>query len=96
LGAGSEYGLLPYFLTRFFHLEAFGFLYATLYAASAIGSGIGPYAMGLAFDIAGSYRNALIAFEIASLGALALIAWLPPYAYAVDGSRASNQTRCPA
>lgn len=96
LGAGSEYGLLPYFLTRFFHLEAFGFLYATLYAASAIGSGIGPYIMGLAFDLAGSYKNALIAFEIASLGTLALIAGLPPYAYAVDGSRGSDRTRCPA
>ena len=42
LGAGSEYGLLPYFISRFFGLRAFGFLYATLYAASAIGSGIGP------------------------------------------------------
>ena len=87
LGAGSEYGLLPYFITRFFGLSAFGFLYATIYAASAVGSGIGPYAMGVAFDIAGSYRNALIGFEIASLGTLALIAWLPAYAYAVDGSR---------
>jgi MFS family permease len=92
LGAGSEYGLLPYFISRFFGLRAFGFLYATLYAASAIGSGIGPYAMGAAFDIAGSYRNALIGFEIASLGTLALIAWLPAYAYAVDGSRGSDQT----
>jgi len=33
--------------------------------------------MGVAFDIAGSYRNALIGFEVASLGTLALIAWLP-------------------
>jgi len=42
LGAGSEYGVLPYMLTRYFGLKAFGTLYASIYAAAAIGTGVGP------------------------------------------------------
>ena len=85
-GAGSEYALLPYFVSRFFGLRKFGLLYGVIYAASAFGSGLGPFAMGAAFDMAGSYTRALIGFEVISLGALALAAWLPRYVYASDGT----------
>ena len=86
LGAGSEYALLPYFVSRFFGLSRFGFLYGLIYAASAFGSGFGPYAMGAAFDMAGSYGRAMIGFELIGIGALVLAAYLPRYTYAPDGS----------
>ncbi len=46
LGAGSEYGLLPYFITRFFGLKTFGQLYGIIYASSSVSFGFGPVFMG--------------------------------------------------
>ena len=87
VGAGSVYGLLPYFITRFFGLRAFGFLYGVVYAAASIGTGIGPYAMGAAFDVAGSYERALVGFELVGIATVVLIAYLPRYTYAADGKQ---------
>jgi MFS family permease len=92
-GAGSEYGLLPYMLTRFFGLRAFGTLYALIYSTSAIGTGIGPYAMGLAYDWAGSYSRALFLFE-AAIVVIVLLLWrLPRYVFAADGRRMGDPHR---
>ncbi len=65
LAAGSEYGLLPYYLTRLFGLRSFGQLYGAVYSSAAVASGIGPVLMGTTFDRFGSYGFALIIFEIA-------------------------------
>jgi MFS family permease len=85
-GAGSEYGMLPYMLTRFFGIRAFGTLYGFIYAISAIGTGIGPFGMGLAFDFTHSYGRALYIFEAATLLIIALLWRLPAYVFAPDGS----------
>lgn len=89
-GAGSEYGLLPYMLTRFFGLRAFGTLYGLIYAVSAIGTGIGPFGMGLAFDLTQSYGRALLIFEAATLVIIALLWRLPPYAFTAGGERVAS------
>jgi len=85
-GAGSEYGILPYMITRFFGLRSFGSLYGLVYATAAIGTGIGPFAMGLAFDAAHSYAWALTLFEVVVATIIVLLLRLPPYVYAADGS----------
>jgi len=85
-GAGSEYGLLPYFVTRFFGLRSFGLLYGAIYGASAIATGLGPYIMGRTFDLTGSYGSALFGFEAAMVATLVMLIYLPRYVYAPDGS----------
>lgn len=87
LGAGSEFGMLPYMVPRFFGLRAFATLYAVIYAAAAIATGVGPYVMGLAFDMTASYRVALIFFEFIIIIVAILIFMLPKYTYDVNGSR---------
>lgn len=92
-GAGSEYGLLPYMTSRYFGLRSFGRLYGLVYSASAIGTGIGPFAMGLVFDITGNYGRALYAFEAAALVVIALMLKLPGYTFAPDGTRLRAQAQ---
>jgi len=64
LAAGSEYGLLPYYLTRLFGLRSFGQLYGLVYAAAAVANGLGPVLMGLTFDRFHSYDSAFLVFEV--------------------------------
>lgn len=80
-GAGSEYGLLPYFVTRFFGLRSFGRVYGSIFGASAIAIGIGPYLMGRIFDATGTYNIAFAAFEVAVAITLVCVASLRRYAF---------------
>lgn len=72
LGMGAEVDLIAYLQSRYFGLRAFGQIYGYLFAVFTVGSGLGPFMMGAAFDAAGSYRPALLAF-VAVLG---IAAWL--------------------
>jgi len=92
-GAGSEYGLLPYMVSRYFGLRSFGRLYGLIYSASAVGTGIGPFAMGLVFDLTGNYGRALFAFEAAILVIIALMLRLPSYTFAPSGERIADPDR---
>jgi len=85
--AGSEYGFLPYVVTRYFGLRSFGRLYGLIYAAAAFGTGFGPYTMGAAYDLWGRYDHALMAFAVALLVVMALLLRLPAYAFAANGER---------
>jgi MFS family permease len=87
LGAGAEYGLFPYFITRLFGVRNFGQLYGAVYAAAALSYGAGPVLMGRAFDATGSYQFALIGFEVAMVLTLVLVGWLRCYVYRPDGTR---------
>lgn len=84
--AGSEYGLLPYMVTRYFGQRSFGQLYGLIYAAAAMGTGIGPYAMGAAYDLTGSYDDALLTFGCAVIAVIVLFARLPRYTFAPSGA----------
>lgn len=90
-GAGSEYGLLPYMVSRYFGLRSFGRLYGIIYSAAAVGTGIGPFAMGLVYDLTGNYGRALFAFEAAILVVIALMLRLPGYTFAPSGERISDK-----
>jgi MFS family permease len=87
LGSGSEYGLLPYVLTRLFGLRSFGQLYGIVYAASAVSYGIGPFAMGWTFDHLHSYSRAFMAFEAVLAVSMALLLALKRYNYSPQGVR---------
>ena len=81
LGIGSEYSLLPYYLTRYFGLRSFGQLYGAMYAVAAIAGGLGPYVMGSLFESTRSYGPALTIFEVGMAIAVCCIFALKRYVY---------------
>jgi MFS family permease len=82
-GSGAEYSILPYFLTRFFGLKAFGVLYGIVYTASFIGGGTGNWLMGRSYDYLGTYNLMLIMIQIAMVATVFLVATLRRYHYKV-------------
>ena len=86
LAAGSEYGLLPYYLTRLFGIRSFGTLYGCVYASAAIANGVGPVIMGTTFDSLGSYDSAFVAFEAAVAASVAAMFAIRAFVYRPDGA----------
>ena len=72
LGMGAEVDLIGYLQSRYFGLRAFGQIYGYLFAVFTVGTGLGPFVMGAAYDATGSYRPALMAF----VGLLTCAGWL--------------------
>ncbi|WP_175051773.1 MFS transporter [Paraburkholderia sediminicola] len=85
LGMGAEVDLIAYLQSRYFGLRAFGQIYGYLFAVFTVGTGLGPFAMGAAYDATGSYRPALIAFVAVLICAGWLLLRLPrSYPYPVQ------------
>lgn len=61
-GLGAEVDVIGYLVGRYFGLRRYGQIYGYIFAIFTIGSGIGPYMMGLSFDVTGSYGAVLGAF----------------------------------
>jgi MFS family permease len=79
LGQGAEFDILPYAISRYFGLRAFGEIYGYIFAAVTLGATVGPLVMGVSYDATGSYSLALISFAIASFTAAGLMIGLGPY-----------------
>ncbi|VCU67974.1 putative MFS-type transporter YhjX [Pigmentiphaga humi] len=90
LGLGAEVDLIAFLLSRYLGLKSFGEIYGYLFAAFMLGSGSGPYLMGLAFDLTGHYGYALGALCLVLVGAAALVLRLGPYAYPQTGQRSGR------
>ena len=80
-GLGTEYGVLPYFISRYFGVKHYGAITGTAYAVVVLTQGVTPFLMALVFDLTGTYDLAVgaIAFGLV-LGAL-LILRLKPFTY---------------
>ena len=59
-GAGFEFDLLAYLISRYFGQRHYGAIYGCFYAVIALGGGAGPVVYGFSFDRAGSYHAALL------------------------------------
>jgi MFS family permease len=79
LGLGAEMDILPYLVSRYFGLRAFGEIYSYAFAAFTLGAVIGPLLMGVSFDSTGSYSPVLGGFVVATLMAAGLMTQLGPY-----------------
>ena len=66
-GAGFEFDLLAYLVSRYFGGRSYGTIYASFYSVIALAGAIGPVAFGSAFDLTGSYT---VALRIASISLL--------------------------
>lgn len=79
LGLGAELDVMPYMVSRYFGLQAFGEIYSCTFALFTLGGVVGPLLMGAGFDATGSYSLVLGTFAIAALTAAGLMTRLGPY-----------------
>jgi MFS family permease len=81
LGVGAETDLMPYVVSRYFGLRAFGEILGCVLTAWGLGGVVGPFLMGVGFDSTGSYSLVLAAFIVATVVAAGLMARLGPYRF---------------
>ena len=81
LALGAEVDVIGFLVGRYFGLRRYGEIYGYIFAAFTIGSGLGPYLLGLSFDRTGSYTAALLGAGVTLVVSSALIACLGPYRY---------------
>ena len=79
VGLGAELDVMPYVVSRYFGLRAFGEIYSYTFAIFTLGAVVGPLLMGAGFDATGSYSLVLATFVMAALTAAGLMTWLGPY-----------------
>jgi len=85
LGLGTEYGLLPYALPRYFGLKSYGETYGVIYGMIVLTMGFSPVLMDAVFDRTGNYNLPLIVIAVCMALSAGLIAVLPTYRYTVQG-----------
>ena len=79
VGMGTEYGALPYFISRYFGLRRFGAIAGVMYSAVIVAQGITPYLMDVDFDHHRSYLLGLHIVDAILVAGAATIALLPRY-----------------
>jgi MFS family permease len=82
LALGFESDLLPFLISRYFGMRAFGELAGYAYLSFTLGTGaLGPLLMGNSQTVLGSYSPALFVFA-AGLGVSGIVLlWFGPYAF---------------
>lgn len=83
LGLGTEYGVLPYFLSRYYGLRHYGAISGAVYGVIVLIQGVTPFLMDLVFDQTGSYRAAIVAICFGLACGALLILRLPRFDLAV-------------
>jgi MFS family permease len=79
LGLGTEYGVLPYFLSRYFGVRHYGSISGAIYGVIVLLQGFTPFLMDLVFDRTGSYRPAIFTIGAGLLAGAILILRLPRF-----------------
>ncbi|MET0238663.1 MAG: MFS transporter [Sphingobium sp.] len=78
-GAGFEFDLLAYLISRYFGQRNYGTIYGCFYTVIAFGGGLGPVVYGYAFDHAGTYHGALLLGVGCIIGGGASLLLMGPY-----------------
>lgn len=77
---GAELDVMPYLVSRYFGMRAFGAIYGLCFGAFTLGMAAGPLLMGYGFDLTQSYTAPLLNLMILLGVAVAATATLPAYA----------------
>lgn len=80
-GLGTEYGVLPYFLSRYFGVKHYGAISGVVYSVIVLTQGLTPFLMGLVFDVTGSYDMAVLVIAAGLLLGAGLILRLKPFIF---------------
>lgn len=78
-GMGGEADVTPYLLSRYFGLRSFSTLYGLTWTAYAFAGAVGPWIMGRAFDMTGSYESLLVVLALLVSVVAMLMLLLPSY-----------------
>jgi MFS family permease len=79
IALGAEMDIMPYLVSRYFGMRAFGVVYGLCFAAFTIGMAAGPLLMGYGFDLTNSYRGPLSVLLAVLGAAVAGTVMLPKY-----------------
>ncbi len=91
LGLGTEYGVLPYFLSRYFGVRHYGAISGMVYGVVVLTQGLTPFLMDLNYDASGNYRLAIAIICLALLLGAFLLTRLRPFdIYSVPATRAGQ------
>ncbi len=90
LGLGTEYGVLPYFLSRYFGVRHYGSISGLVYGVIVLTQGVTPFLMDLVFDSTGSYRPAIVAIGAGLIVGALLILRLRPFERVARSPAAQN------
>lgn len=75
IAGGAEGDLIPFFVRKYFGLNAFGAIYGAMFACFTTGSALGPFLYGLSFDLMDSYVPVFkISAILSCICALAILA----------------------
>ena len=90
LGLGTEYGVLPYFLSRYFGTRHYGAISGSMYGVIVLTQGLTPFLMDLVFDATGSYDLAVIVICVGLVAGAILITRLLPFHAVLSAHRTAN------
>ena len=90
IGLGTEYGVLPYFISRYFGLKAYGAISGVIYATITLIIGATPALMDLSFDFLGTYREAMVVIAVGLVVSAMLMGHLKPFNFLL--SKISQQS----
>lgn len=89
-GLGTEYGVLPYFISRYFGVRHYGAITGTAYAVVVLTQGATPFLMALVFDLTGTYDMAITAIAFGLVLGAVLILRLKPFTFVPQPHAASH------
>jgi hypothetical protein len=89
LGLGAEVDLIAFLICRYLGLRAFGEIYGYLFLTFMLGSGSGPFLMGLSYAKTGSYGFTMACFAAGLAVAIIAMARLGPYSFQTAAARVS-------
>jgi predicted MFS family arabinose efflux permease len=81
VGLGAEVDLIAFLLSRYLGMKSFGEIYGYLFAVFMLGSGSGPFLMGVTYQATGSYNTGLIVLGAGLILASLLVLRLGRYRY---------------
>jgi MFS family permease len=79
IALGAELDVMPYLVSRYFGMRAFGAIYGACFGAFTMGMATGPLLMGYGYDLTRSYRSPLSVLMILLGVAVVVTALLPKY-----------------
>jgi fucose permease len=91
LGMGAEIDMIAYLASRYFGLRSFATVYGYAFAAFMVAGAVGPLMMGAVFDRFHSYAAGLGGAAIATVVAVALLAFLGPYRFGPAEGRVGSR-----
>jgi MFS family permease len=86
IGIGALYGLIAFFVGRYFGVRSFGTLYGIVFGASLLGIAAGSNGMGWSYQLLGSYEPAELGFVVSLVVSCLVFLLLGPYAFPAAGA----------